>query len=74
MLSPACVMAEIAKKVADCPEAVATAAAPPSRAAMRCSKTSTVGCVGQKSYQICFALRATIGSRKRPRKKCNLHS
>ena len=44
MLSPD--LARVAKVMnwADAPEEEATAATPPSRAAMRFSKTSTVGC------------------------------
>lgn len=43
MLSPACASAAIAINCADWPDDAATAARPPSRAAMRFSKTSTVG-------------------------------
>ena len=43
MLSPACARAVIAMNCAACPDAAARAATPPSRAAMRFSKTSTVG-------------------------------
>jgi len=43
MLSPACATVVSAINWAACPEAVATAALPPSSAAMRCSKTSVVG-------------------------------
>jgi hypothetical protein len=44
MLSPACASAAIVMNCAAWPEEAATAATPPSRAAMRFSKTSTVGC------------------------------
>ena len=43
MLSPACARFWIAKAEAAWPEATASAATPPSSAAMRCSSTSVVG-------------------------------
>ena len=42
-LSPACRILFSARNCAACPEPVANAATPPSRAAMRCSNTSVVG-------------------------------
>lgn len=43
MLSPACARVVMVMNCAACPEAAARAATPPSSAAMRCSKTPTVG-------------------------------
>lgn len=45
MLSPACASVRIAMNCAACPELAASAATPPSSAAILFSKTSTVGCM-----------------------------
>jgi len=45
ILSPACASAAMVMNCAAWPEEAATAATPPSRAAIRFSKTSTVGWV-----------------------------
>jgi hypothetical protein len=64
MLSPACARVAMAMNCAAWPEDVARAAAPPSRAAIRFSKTSTVGLVNvsQEAYPHFFTVCSTTST------------